>query len=90
MNSRGCLGVHWDPKIGTFDKLLQTSQKFQFITESEPIKNLWNAWPKKILSQNEFTLWLCLFPTAGFTKVFGNFSKNGVFMVFDKISKKLT
>ena len=41
MDSRGCLGVLWDHKHGTFDKLYHTSQKFHFKSKKEAIENLW-------------------------------------------------
>ena len=41
MDSRGCLGVLWDHKYGTFDKLYHTSQKFHFKSKKEAIENLW-------------------------------------------------
>ena len=41
MDSRGCLGVLWDHKHGTFDKLYHTSQNFHFKSKKEVIENLW-------------------------------------------------
>ena len=40
MDSRSCLGVLWDHKYGTFDKLYHTSQKFHFKSKKEAIENL--------------------------------------------------
>ena len=41
MDSRVCIGVLWDHKNGTFDKLYHTSQKFHFKSKKEAIENLW-------------------------------------------------
>ena len=50
MDSRACIGVPWNHKNGTFDKLYHTSQKFYFKAQKEAIEYLWENSQKLLFS----------------------------------------